>query len=141
VKAFPDKLPRATAADMKQMRMADVVCMENSVTFPMHTTRGQNTREHHMIRARRVKKEKTTVMQWLAVSRMPNTLPAGSVVTITRIAPGNGLDDDNLSGSCKSIRDAAAAWVGVDDRHRHLVRYAYAQERGAWGVRIEWKAP
>jgi len=141
VKAFHDKLPRATLADMKQMRMAEVVCTENSVTFPMHTARGQNAREHHMIRARRVKKEKKAVAQWLLVSRMPKTLPAGSVVTITRIAPGNGLDDDNLSGSAKAVRDAVAAWIGVDDRHRHLVRYEYAQERGAWGVRIEWKAP
>ena len=42
-------------------------------------------------------------------------------------------------GALKGVRDQVAAWLGVDDRHKHIVRYAYEQERGPWAVRIEWR--
>jgi len=61
------------------------------------------------------------------------------VVTLTRIAPSNGLDDDNLAGALKACRDEIAEWIGVNDRDRKTVRYEYEQERGPWGVRIEWR--
>lgn len=92
-----------------------------------------NAREHHMARASRVKKERRqTALVLLACTRPP--LPC--TVLLTRIAPSNGLDDDNLAGSLKGVRDQVAEWIGVDDRHRLIVRYLYAQERGPWGVRI-----
>ena len=62
------------------------------------------------------------------------------MVTLTRIAPSNGLDDDNLAGALKAVRDEVAAWLGVDDKDRATVRYEYEQERGPWDVRIEWRA-
>lgn len=61
------------------------------------------------------------------------------LVTLTRLGPSNGLDDDNLAGALKAIRDQIAEWLGVDDRKREVVRYQYEQQRAeAWGVRIEW---
>ena len=39
------------------------------------------------------------------------------------------LDDDNLSSAFKAVRDAVAAWLGVDDSPRSPVRWKYAQER------------
>jgi fatty acid-binding protein DegV len=51
-------------------------------------------------------------------------------VTMTRVAPSEGLDDDNLRSALKAVRDQIAAWLGVDDRDP-LVRWAYDQKRGA----------
>lgn len=50
-------------------------------------------------------------------------------VTLTRIAPSNGLDSDNLLSSMKGCRDQVAAWLGVDDRDPR-VTWAYDQRRG-----------
>lgn len=61
-------------------------------------------------------------------------------VLLTRVAPGNGLDDDNLSGSLKAIRDQVAHWLRVDDRDP-LVKWTYAQRRGTrgeWAVEVEF---
>jgi len=99
------------------------------------TGRGLNDREHHMIRYRRVKAEKSLVAWQLSEfnDRKP-ALPC--VCTLTRFAPSNGLDDDNLAGSLKGVRDAVADWLGVDDRDRSRVRYVYEQQRAPWAVGI-----
>jgi hypothetical protein len=57
-------------------------------------------------------------------------------VTMTRVAPSNGLDSDNLSGSMKAIRDAVAEWLGVDDRDARI-EWKCAQRRGPWSVELE----
>jgi hypothetical protein len=104
------------------------------IVVPIRTGRGQNSREHHMARARRVRSERNAVGWSLRAAARP--IPPCTVL-LTRIAPSQGLDDDNLSGSLKAARDAVAEWLGVDDRHTEIVRYRYAQERGPWAVRIE----
>jgi hypothetical protein len=48
-------------------------------------------------------------------------------VTLTRIAVRT-LDDDNVATAFKRCRDGVAKALGVDDRHREIVRYEYAQE-------------
>jgi hypothetical protein len=55
---------------------------------------------------------------------------------LTRVAPSNGLDDDNLAGSLKGVRDQVAQWLGVDDKRSDVVRYVYAQYRGPWAVQV-----
>lgn len=100
----------------------------------MQTRGGMNAREHHMARARRVKGERELIGWLLALQPKP---PTPCAITLTRIAPSAGLDDDNLASALKSVRDAFAQWIGVDDKHRDIVRYCYAQQRGPWGVRIE----
>lgn len=60
------------------------------------------------------------------------------VVTLTRLSSGT-LDDDNLRGATKSIRDAIAHRLGVDDGGP-LIRWEYRQEkceRGEYAVRVE----
>lgn len=48
------------------------------------------------------------------------------------------MDDDGVVSALKSVRDAFAAFVAVDDRRRHVVRYSYDQELTRdYGVRIE----
>ena len=59
------------------------------------------------------------------------------VVTVTRIAPGKGLDPhDNLPGACKHVVDEIAAWLDIDDRDTRVSwRYAQAscgQLRAVW---------
>jgi hypothetical protein len=62
---------------------------------------------------------------------------APCVVTITRIGPRR-LDDDNLAGACKSVRDGIADRLGVDDGG-DLVQWRYAQrsEGARYAVEIE----
>ena len=59
-------------------------------------------------------------------------------VTMVRLSPGV-LDDDNLRGAFKAIRDEIAAWIGYDDRDDRI-RWQYAQqvcEPRAFATRIE----
>jgi hypothetical protein len=105
------------------------------IAIPIKTGNGLNGREHWRARSRRVKVEREAVALMLGGRTKPN-LPC--VVQLTRIAPSNGLDDDNLSGSLKAIRDQVAQWLGVDDKRSDVVRYSYAQRRGPWGVEVEF---
>lgn len=107
------------------------------ILVPMRTVPGQNAREHWRPKAKRVKAEREAVAWTLAAERIKPP-PTPCAVVLTRIAPSGGLDDDNLSGALKAARDEVAKWLGVDDRRIDLVRYLYAQERGRWGVRIEF---
>lgn len=70
-------------------------------------------------------------------SKYPPMLPC--IIYLTRIAPSNGLDGDNLQGALKPVRDGVADYLQVDDGSP-LVTWEYAQERGPKGeyaVRIE----
>jgi len=108
------------------------------ITIPGLRTKGPNAREHFHARAKRVRKEREAAAYMLGPRERP-ALPCS--VLLTRSAPSAGLDDDNLVGSLKGVRDQVAQWLGVNDRDRLRVRYRYAQERGLWGVRIEFGPP
>lgn len=103
----------------------------------MRTKGTKNAREHYMARARRVRAERKWANCVLRTCDKPAT---PCVVTLTRCAPSAGLDDDNLCGSLSGVRDQVAEWIGVDDRHRHIVRYQYEQRRGPWAVEISIEA-
>jgi hypothetical protein len=64
------------------------------------------------------------------------------IATITRVAPGRGLDPhDNLPGACKHIVDGVAAWLGIDDRHPQIVwRYEQRSDGRTVGVGIRLEA-
>ena len=111
---------------------------QRPIFVPIKAGRGMNAREHWQQRHRRVKGERKTTAWVLATARRP-AVPCS--VLLTRVAPSGGLDDDNLAGSLKSVRDEVARWLGVDDKDRMTVRYRYAQARDPWGVRIEFGAP
>lgn len=64
-------------------------------------------------------------MKLLLGARPRPSLPL--VVTLVRIAPRE-LDDDNLRGAFKAMRDAVAEWLGVDDADPR-VEWAYGQKR------------
>ena len=94
---------------------------------------GLNSREHWRARAARAASERELIAAALA----PVPAPAPPlVVTVTRRGP-RALDDDGATASAKHVRDAVAAWLGVDDgdgRVRYVVQQA--RERG-YGVTVE----
>jgi len=108
------------------------------ILIPLRTSSGLNMREHWTAKARRVKRERTIVGLALMGKKKP-AIPCS--VLLTRVAPSNGLDDDNLVSGLKAVRDEVAAWIGVDDKLSSLVRYRYAQKRGPWGVEITFGPP
>lgn len=99
-------------------------------TIPLRLPSASNLREHWATRARRVKHQRGVVTMFLGGQPRP-ALPV--VVTLTRIAPRPLDKHDNLTGSCKAVVDAIAAWLGIDDADPR-VSWSYAQERGAVGV-------
>jgi hypothetical protein len=65
-------------------------------------------------------------------------------VSITRVVGGCGLDDDNLRGALKYIRDGIADALGIDDKRFNIeggIPLEYSQAtpgtRGACGVKID----
>lgn len=102
-----------------------------SFVVPIKTAPGLNAREHWAVKAKRVAKErKATHMLFPRVA-----LPVLVVVRLVRVSPGT-LDDDNLAGALKGVRDAVAFRMGLDDRSP-LVAWSYAQEVGPAAVRVE----
>ena len=93
-----------------------------------------NAREHHMAKARRAKEQRNLARLCARAGKhfhdIAAALYSGSplVVTITRIAPRE-LDDDNLAGSAKHVRDGIADALGIDDRDSR-VRWRYEQAKG-----------
>jgi hypothetical protein len=100
---------------------------------------GLNAREHWRARASRAAKEKSAATLFMReVWPKPNgfdleiLLPLA--ITITRVGPRK-LDDDNLAGSAKHVRDAIARVIGLDDGSDQL-HWTYEQARGRYGVKV-----
>jgi hypothetical protein len=117
--------------------------MLRAITMPLHTLsenlyRGMNK----FVKAEKTKTQRQTVKlllrQLRAVPRVVNGQPNRYEVKFVRISAGE-LDDDNLRGALKAIRDEVAEWIGLDDRDP-LIVWKYDQEkaeRGTAGVRVE----
>jgi hypothetical protein len=106
------------------------------LTLPIKTVAGLNAREHWRARTRRVKSERTAAC--LAVRLQLGSDPRPCVVTLTRLSAGT-LDDDNLQGAAKAIRDGIADAIGVADNDPAIEwRYAQAKcKRGEFGMRVQ----
>jgi len=90
-----------------------------TVDLPLRLSSTPNLREHWATRARRVRRERAAA---LAVPKHP--LPC--VVTLTRHGP-RLLDDDNVVGAFKALRDGIADRLGVDDADTRVAwRYEQA---------------
>ena len=96
-----------------------------------------NQREHWATKARRVKMQRGVVTmalrQYGHVLDELRTAPMVRVLLV-RMSPRK-LDDDNLRGAMKAVRDAVAAWVGIDDGSERY-EWCYDQRKGALGVQI-----
>ncbi|QRK06038.1 hypothetical protein JQX13_38825 [Archangium violaceum] len=96
-----------------------------SFDVPVKTASTSNLREHPMARYRRTDAQKRATRR-----RCPEwTAGPLVVVRLTRVSPRQ-LDDDNVRGALKSVRDAVATWLRVDDASP-LVRWEYLQAKGA----------
>ena len=95
--------------------------------------RGQNNREHYRVRAIRVLAEREATTHALAAGDWRGEcvslrrLEIGARVTLVRPYSVTPLDSDNLSASFKAVRDAIAAFLGVDDASARL-HWIYQQQ-------------
>ena len=87
-------------------------------------TPNKTRREHPMVGARRVKRERAQVALILNAKTRP-ALPVN--VTVVRCAPGKMDGHDNLPFAMKAVVDEVAKWLGVDDRDDR-VRWFYEQK-------------
>lgn len=108
-------------------------------TIHVRTVSEANLRTHWAVRHRRARDQRKCA--WASMRRFGQAPEPPLVVTMTRLG-GRKLDDDNLRGALKAVRDGIADWLGIDDGS-DLVTWAYGQEpggRSATGVRVEVKA-
>lgn len=91
------------------------------VILPVQTVSEANRRDHWAVKAKRVKRHRLVARAMCPAMGLP------CVVRLTRLSPGT-LDDDNLRGALKAVRDGVADRLGVDDRDPR-VTWEYAQER------------
>ena len=89
-----------------------------------------NQRVHWCVRAKQARIEREAVYYTVRKYDVP------CIVKITRVGPRN-LDDDNLAGACKSIRDGIADRLGINDGSEAII-WRYAQRKGPYGVEIEF---
>lgn len=82
---------------------------------------------HWRARIKLAKMHRTYAMHSMRAKASPSSIVLPIVVTLTRYSAGT-LDDDNLIGACKAIRDGIADWLRIDDADPR-VRYVYEQ---AW---------
>ena len=95
-----------------------------------------NERGHTRAKARRVASQRAAVAAVLrAMVGDPSRIGLPMVVCFIRVAR-QSLDSDNAAGSCKSVRDGVADWVGVNDRDPRITWHV-CQEKGPAGLRVE----
>lgn len=105
------------------------------ISIPVKTVSTLNKREHWAVRADRARMQRRAAL--LTVRTLAQSVGLTAVVTMTRVAPSRGLDDDNLRGALKSIRDGIADAFQVDDRDPRI-RWRYEQRRGKdYAVEVE----
>jgi hypothetical protein len=109
-----------------------------SIPIPNLKLTSLNGREHWRPKAARVKAQRSLValvLRGTVVKQMLTMSPL--VVTITRSAPSEGLDDDNLVGSAKHVRDQIADELGLPNDRDKRVTWRVEQRRGPWGVHVQ----
>lgn len=111
------------------------------VYLPLHTLSTNERKSMHRMKAARLtKNERTSVGLVLALKGRKLERGETAVVTLCRTATsrsGQLLDDDNLRGALKGVRDAVAKRLGVDDGDVERVTFKYEQPKGSeHGVRI-----
>lgn len=109
--------------------------MSVTIDLPLRLGRGLNDRKHWAPRSKQAKAERQCAH--LLVKHRYDKPPLPVVVTLVRLSAGT-LDDDNLQGAFKAVRDGVADAYGIPDNDPRL-RFQYAQERakrGTAGVRV-----
>lgn len=87
--------------------------------WPIRTYSEQNCRDHWAKKARRAKSQRADAHLLFKACPLP------AAITFTRLAP-RALDDDNLVGAFKALRDGIADRLGVKDDDPRI-SWSYAQ--------------
>jgi hypothetical protein len=109
-----------------------------SVTLPIRTTNPLNNAQGisrgAMFRKAAERKQQRTITGLAVRAALQKQWVAPPyVIVLSRIAPSDGFDDDNLGASMKSVRDGTTDALGyTNDRHQDL-EWRYAQWRGRKG--------
>jgi hypothetical protein len=115
-----------------------------SIELPIHTVVEKNSREHHLVRHKKHGDQRWAVGLKLQAELKCRRIhvPRPCRVHLVRIAPQFLDPGDGLPASLSRVRDGVADCLKVNDRHEHLVRYTYDQEKNGarFGVRIEISA-
>jgi hypothetical protein len=106
------------------------------IELPIRVISTANAREHWAVKAKR-NREHRSAAYYATQGALRKEMLAGNVRgTLTRIGKRR-LDDDNLAGAFKAIRDGVADGLGLDDGDPRI-EWRYAQEIGReYGIRIE----
>ena len=90
----------------------------------------------HWSKAHRTAKRQRENAHWAMIQKRNGVVESdlddiALTVTITRLSPhyeqeNKRLDNDNLAGACKAIRDGIADWLNVNDRDPRIT-WVYAQ--------------
>lgn len=92
-------------------------------------TKGLNAREHFHAKAKRVKAERAATRAAPEAPLLPMASGEHAVVEFTRFYAGRFMDDDNLPGACKAMRDEVADMLGIDDAPDAPAGWIYRQEK------------
>jgi hypothetical protein len=101
-----------------------------------------NCHRHWCGRQKRAKAQRAAVLVYLmraGAGAMRAAKPEGLAVRFTRVGK-QYLDDDNLAGAFKHVRDGVAEFFGVDDGNRGFWTWNYDQRIGMTGIEIEIRA-
>lgn len=103
-----------------------------NLTFevPVKASHTLNSRSHWSVRARRRGTERNAVSLALPKHRVEPVL----LITLTRVGP-RAMDDDNVQGAMKGIRDEVAKQLRIDDGSP-LIRWQYEQAKGEYAVHV-----
>ena len=128
-----------TADDLSKIYGVPVVsaCVWHTTIDGMKTYSEANQREHWARKNARVNEQKRRVFMALSGASFRAYIKTPPrLVKIIRIGKRN-LDSDNLASAFKATRDQVAASLGINDGSPSTA-WAYGQERGPVGVRIEF---
>lgn len=111
-------------------------------TIPHHLESASNSRDHKWEKARKTKAGVS--LGWTAAAKLHSQMRQVSLVAerrrilFVRIGKKK-LDDDNIRGAFKSIRDGIAKFFEVDDGDTARWQWEYAQEKGEHAIRVEYE--
>lgn len=119
------------------MARADILKEGRGVKFhiPIRLPSLSNMSHAHWRRLTGIKKEQRAATLRALKECSKDLPPAPITVKITRVGVRK-LDDDNLQGACKYVRDEIAKAYGIDDASS-LYTWQYGQRIGEYGVEVE----
>ncbi len=107
--------------------------MQIEFDIPIRVVSEANQREHWRTKAKRAKSQRMIGRLYgnskVNALRKELILRDGAIITFTRVA-FQLMDDDNLAGASKAVRDGVCDALGMKDGPKSGLTFRYAQEQG-----------